>query len=177
MKKLVFCFVLVMSVAIGEGLYIVNLHGQLASAQADALVVSDQVESEESYANPYLPTSFVDPNPDDPSLVIIPEHRWIEIVNEKVVNNGNVNFHYGDSAIIKKGRCLRKIGEDGDRVLVRYVSRDQFGTNAPNGAMFFLPKGEFVQMTSDYLDKRRDEGKAKDTVKKLVEQYSQSERY
>lgn len=74
-----------------------------------------------------------------PELRVDGEGYWIDIVNPTPINNSNVEFEYGDRAVVHAGGSIQFRGSANGKALYQYISRRQAGgTKCPSGALFFV---------------------------------------
>ena len=84
--------------------------------------------------------------------------QWVTIANPDGISNGNGYFAFGEIAGIDNFGTIKLIAIDGNRVLLEYnTTRKAFGTECPNGTIFFLEKAEFTRRVANYEKKIRQE--------------------
>lgn len=90
-------------------------------------------------------------NTDTPVVAMVPEHRWVKVMNLTGAHNGNGFHSFGDGASIKYGGELLVVAYDLDEVLVRHKAPTPgFGACADTGTLCFIPCAEFSTMTTRY---------------------------
>lgn len=100
----------------------------------------------------------------------VPDNMWVAIKNLEPLKSKNNEFSYGDRCVIQRGGTVKVVGIDGDHVLVRYsIKGPQFGASCPSGALFFITKTEFSEMTARYHQVQKREEGGKTLIRRLTE--------
>jgi hypothetical protein len=76
-------------------------------------------------------------------------HKWIKVMNQSGISNGNSFFAFGDSASIDLGTTIEVISSDGGGALVeckRY--KKAYGALAPSGSRFRIDLNQYRKLSS-----------------------------
>ena len=103
-------------------------------------------------------------------IMMVPETRWVRVMNLEGISNSNVFFRFAQNVAIHFGGKLTLIARDAGEVLVRYEALEPFsgGTQAPTGAIFFLPEDEFDKMSVHYHRRVAEIASEKQLISELL---------
>ena len=100
---------------------------------------------------------------------IVPEWERITVMNPTPISNAHVTFYFESTCDIERGGKLTVIAIHEDKLLVRYkIKGEPGGIQCPSGAIFFVSKEKFSQMTERYLKLKEEEKNLRKLVIRLL---------